>query len=71
MSKPLKKFRIGYITANVWQNKKDDTTFYTVDLQRTYKDDAGEYQNTTSLNHSDLLNAAVVLKRAEEFIATL
>jgi hypothetical protein len=66
MAQPAAKFRIGLVTATVWKN---DGGFYSVNLQRAYKDDAGEWQNTDSLGHGDLLNAAKALERAEQFIS--
>ena len=71
MSAPVKKFRIGLVTANVWENEgTGNRKFHSVTLERSYKDD-DEYKQTNSLMQSDLLNAAKVLKRAEEWIATL
>lgn len=64
MAKPVKKFRIGFVEAAIWNN--DD--FYSVTLSRTYKDD-GEYKSTDSLGQTDLLNAAKCLTRAENWIA--
>ena len=67
---PVKKFRIGFVTASIWKNDgTGDRSFFTVDLQRTYKDGDGELKNTNSMNVSDLLNAARVLTRAEAYIA--
>lgn len=66
MAKPAYKARIGYVEAAVWENDG----FYSVTISRNYKDDAGEYQSSSSLNHSDLLNAMQCLKRAETFIAS-
>lgn len=66
---PAKKFRIGYVTANVWKNDGTDRPFFTVDIQRTYKDDDGNLKNTSSLNAADLLNAAYLLKKANDWIA--
>lgn len=69
-NQPAAKFRIGYVTATVWANEGNgDRTFYNVDLSRTYKED-GEYKETSSLGHGDLLNASRVLQRAEEWIAS-
>lgn len=65
-NQPAAKFRIGNVTATVWKN---DGGFYSVNLQRSYKDDAGDWQNTDGLGHGDLLNAAKLLNRAEAFIA--
>ena len=33
---PDAKFRIGFVTASVWKN---DSGFYSVTLQRSYKED--------------------------------
>ena len=63
-NKPEAKFRVGFVTATVWKNDN----FYTVNLQRSYKD-GDEWKNTDQLGHGDLLNAARVLERAEDFIA--
>lgn len=68
--KPAKKFRIGFVTATIWKNESADRAFYSVELSRSYKDDKGEYQNGTSLNHNDLLNAAKVLERCEHWVAS-
>ena len=63
---PAARIRIGSVTAAVWKN---DTGFYSVTLERSYRDDAGAWQNTDSLGHGDLLNAAKVLERAEDYIS--
>lgn len=61
---PAAKFRIGLVTATVWRNEN----FYNVTLVRSYKD-GPDWKETDSLGHNDLLNAAKVLQRAEEYIA--
>jgi hypothetical protein len=61
---PVVKFRVGYVTATVWQNERH----YNVTLAKSYKD-GEEWKETDSLGHGDLLNAAKVLERAESFIA--
>ncbi len=64
-NQPVKRIRIGYVTATVWHN---NDSFYSVEIQRTYKD-GDELKNTASLGHGDLLNAAKCIERAEAFIA--
>jgi hypothetical protein len=64
-NQPVVKFRIGLVTATVWQNEKH---FNTV-LSKSYKDDAGDWKETDQLGHADLMNAIQVLKRSEDFIA--
>ena len=68
-NKPVAKYRIGYVTATVWKNDNGGTKFYTVNLSRSYKDEGGEWKETDGLGHGDLLNAVLVLTRAEEWIA--
>ena len=63
-NQPAAKFRIGYVTATVWQNDR----FYNVVLSRSYKD-GDDFKETDQLGHVDLMNAVQVLKRAEAFIA--
>ena len=62
---PAQKIRLGLITATIW----DNDGFYSVDLARSYKDDQGQWQNTTSYSHSDLLNLSHIVRRAENWIA--
>ena len=64
-NQPAAKFRLGYVTATVWKN----TDFYNVVLSRSYKD-GDDWKDTDQLGSGDLLNAAKVLTRAEEYIAS-
>jgi hypothetical protein len=63
-NQPAAKFRVGYVTATVWQNDN----FYNVKLSRAYKD-GDDWKDGDSFNHGDLLNAAKVCERAEVWIA--
>jgi hypothetical protein len=66
MSKqPAYKFRLGLITATIW----DNDGFYSVDMTRSYKNTEGNWQNTTSFAHADLLNLSKCADRAENWIA--
>ena len=66
MSKqPAHKFRLGLITATIWENDG----FYSVDLARSYKDSSGNWNTTNSYGHADLLNIAKSAERAENWIA--
>jgi hypothetical protein len=41
-----------------------------VTLERSYRDDSGgEWKTSGSFNHGDLLNAAKLLERAEDYIS--
>lgn len=66
MSKqPAYKFRLGLITATIW----DNDGFCSVDMARSYKNSEGDWQNTTSFAHADLLNVSKCAERAENWIA--
>lgn len=62
---PVFKFKIGLITATIWENDG----FYSVDLTRSYKTNEGEWRSTSSYSHNDLLNVAKCAERAENWIA--
>lgn len=63
-NQPAAKFRIGYVTATVWQNDRH----YNVVLSKAYKD-GDDWKETDQLGHGDLMNAVRCLQRAEDFIA--
>lgn len=62
---PAHKIKLGLTTATIWNNDGN----YSVDITRSYKDGQGEWKNTSSLFHSDLLNAAKCADRAEIWIS--
>lgn len=63
-NQPAKKYRLGYLTATIWRNERH----FNVTLVRTYKEEK-EYKETTQLGSADLLNAAKLLQRCEQFIS--
>ena len=70
---PVKKFRIGYITATIWKNETEEgRSFFSTSIVRNYRDkDTEEWKDTNSYSHDDLLNVARLAERAEAFIAKL
>ena len=62
---PVFKFKIGLITATIW----DNDGFYSVDMSRSYKTNEGEWRSASSYSQSDLLNLAKCAERAENWIA--
>lgn len=60
---PAAKFKLGYVTATVWLNNEK---FHSIVLSKSYKD-GDEWRETDQLGPGDLLNAAKLLQRAEEF----
>ncbi|RLE48283.1 hypothetical protein DRJ25_00235 [Candidatus Woesearchaeota archaeon] len=69
---PEKKFRAGAVSATVWKNiqEKDGTEFefFSVALERGYKDKTGQWKSTASLRVMDLPKAALVLQEAYRYI---
>jgi hypothetical protein len=63
-NQPVVKFKLGYVTATVWLNDK----FFSTVLCKAYKD-GDEWKDTDQLGTGDLLNAAKLLQRAEQFIS--
>ena len=63
-NQPVKKFRVGSVTAAVWKNDSG----FSVTLQKSYKED-DEWKNSQTLFHADVVCAIKALERAERFIA--
>jgi hypothetical protein len=69
-NRPVEKVRIGNITAAIFENSGQKGTFYSVKLERSYKE--GEtWKNSDSLGRDDLLVAAKALDKAHDRIIEL
>lgn len=76
---PEKVFRIGRCSASVFKNtiepKDGETgpkrTMRTVNLQRRYREDDGEWKTSTSFGLSDLPCAIRVLELAQGYVETV
>lgn len=72
-NQPEKKFVHGAISATVWVNEGKDnqgnaTEFRTISLQRSYTDQQGNWQNTSTLRMNDVPKAMCVLQEAYKHI---
>lgn len=65
---PIKTFRIGSVRAAIWAKQNDNGTFHQVTITRTYKDENGDYADTSSYSHLELLAVARVAEQAAAFI---
>lgn len=69
---PEKKFRCGGVAATIWKNnaKKDgkDIEFFSVNIERSYKDKDGNWQKTNSFGVNDLHKVSVVAEKAFSFL---
>lgn len=77
MSKPIKKFKAGSVELNIWHNEalvdKPETgmtksDWYSVTMQRSYRDAEGNWKKTSSWRLDDLPKATLVLTKAFEFL---
>ena len=70
---PAAKFRDGRLEVAVWANQTNDDepkTFYSITMERSYKD-GEDWKKSTSLNGDDLLKAANLLTKAHNSILDL
>ena len=71
MSKPRKVFRIGYVSASIFENEitTDDgkRTVRNVNLQRRYKD-GNEWKSASTFGLADLPCALRVLQLAQQYV---
>lgn len=72
-NKPIKNFRAGTIQASVWRTEiqRDSQRFvrYSVRVQRQYRKDDGNYENTDYFFPEDLPKLALVANEAFKFIS--
>ncbi|MAF34832.1 hypothetical protein CMO91_03220 [Candidatus Woesearchaeota archaeon] len=64
---PVQKFKAGGIFAKVWKNENDKGDYFTVSLERVYKDKQGDWKTTHTMRVNDLPRASVVLDEAFRF----
>jgi hypothetical protein len=70
---PEKKFRAGAVSATIWRNERQRATgetfsYHTVALDRSYKDQGGNWKTASSLRLQDLPRAALVLQEAYRYL---
>lgn len=69
---PEKKFVAGAVSATIWRNegRKDGSefAFYTIGVDRKYKDKEGMWKSTNGLRVNDLPRAYLVLQKAYEYL---
>lgn len=72
--KPVEKFVLGRIQAAIWKNEREqdgETRIkYSVQIQKTFKGDGGNYQDTNNYFPSDLLNLAHVARQSLDYITS-
>lgn len=70
---PVKEFRAGTIKAAVWKNETEQngTTVvkHSVRIQKRFRNDQGEWQDSNSYFPQDLPKLQLVIAKAFEFIS--
>lgn len=70
--KPEKVFRLRGLSASIFANtamvEKREITYRKVSLQRSYRDDDGEWKSTNNFGRDDLPTLQLLLQRSWEFI---
>ena len=74
MAQPEKKFTVGACSAAVFANEVKTTNGTTVMknvvLQRTYRDNNGDFQHTTSFRVNDVPRAVLALNKAYDYLTS-
>ena len=66
---PDKKFKAGGVTATVWKGfSPKGTTYFNVQLGRSYKDKDNNWKTVSSFRESDVPKAVVLLQKAYEYV---
>lgn len=70
--KPAARVTLYPVSAAIWRNENGKgEAFYSVTFERSYKDDAGNWQSSGSFNAGELLLLAKVADRAHSEIYEL
>ena len=71
-NKPVHKVKAGPVVATIWANEVQSdngpNVYYTISLDRAYKDKE-DWKHTNSLRTNDLPKAQLVLAKAYEWLA--
>ena len=70
---PEKKFRAGAVSATVWKNQAKNTTngdgtYFSISVERCFKDKDDKWQSTSSFRLSDLPKVSLVTQKAYEYL---
>lgn len=66
-NKPIHRIRLGAIAASVFSNEANDNAYYSVSIERSYKD-GEDWKHTKSFGRDDLLAVAKVADLAHSWI---
>ena len=70
-NKPVFTYRLGSLSATIWQYQAKKKTVYRTEIVSNYRDASGNWQTSSNFRHDELLGVAKLAERAEEYIARL
>ena len=68
---PTDTLRDGNLKASIWGNRNESGAWYSVDLTRSYTDEAGGWHDSRSLSNGEILRGARLLERAYDRVLEL
>ena len=66
--KPEHEIRIGKIRAAIWANASENGAWHTVTVSRLYKNEEGQWRDSTAFGREDLLLLAKVVDKAHTWV---
>jgi hypothetical protein len=69
--KPAARISMYPVNAAIWRNQNPKGVFYSVTFERSFKDDSGKWQTSSTFNANDLLLLAKVADQAHTEIFKL
>ena len=66
--KPVEEIRVGRVRAAIWENETKNGARHNVTFSRLYRDDNGDWHDSTSFGRDDLLLLSKVADRAHSWI---
>jgi hypothetical protein len=71
-NKPAAKINLYPVSSTIWRNQNaKGAFFYTAQFERSYRDEAGKWQTSSTFNAQDLLLLAKAANEAESEIRRL
>src|SRR5207253_1105585 len=67
-TKPTHEIRLSAVKGTIWLNQGETGTWYGVAFTRLYKDEQGEWKQTTTFGYDDLLDLMKVANEVHSWI---
>lgn len=67
-TRPENSIKAGAVQATIWRNDAANGNFFSVSLERKYKDKDNGWKSSKTLRLNDLPKAALVLNKAYEYM---